>query len=105
MAWSSVSTREQCPQDLTAERERTRREVIAAKRAIALGKLTEFQWQCERLGQLVADDRVGRLDAADGLFEAAIANNLVGIHGIDYIQNCLAKAFGAVASTREGTPT
>lgn len=100
-----MSRREQRYQHVDAELVRTRRELAAAKRAIALGKVTEFQRQCERLAHLVADGLIGRADAADGLFDAAIGNNLVNTHGVDYIQNCLAKTFGPIASAPEGSAT
>ncbi|MCS3896257.1 hypothetical protein M2171_005390 [Bradyrhizobium japonicum USDA 38] len=86
---------------------RTKRELIAAKRSIALGKLTEFQRQCERLAKLVVEGGISRADAADGLFEAAEANDLIEMHGVDYIQGTLATAFSSahMDSAREECPT
>lgn len=72
---------------------RLQRELVATKRAISLARLTEFQRQCDRLAHLVADGVIGRADAADELFEAAQANDLVDIHGVDCIQRSLAAAF------------
>jgi hypothetical protein len=77
---------------------RSRKELIAAKRAISLGKLIEFEFQCERLAELVSDGVVDRVHAIDGLFDAALANNLIEIHGVDYIQWMLAAAFESVDS-------
>ena len=64
---------------------RTKIELIATKRAIAIGKLTEFERQCARLTQLIAEGVIGLADAADGLFDAADANGLIEAHG----QDCL----------------
>jgi hypothetical protein len=77
----------------TASMTRLQQELIMAKRAIALAKLTEFQRQCDRLAHLVADGAIGRANAADDLFEVAQANDLVEIHGVDCIQRSLAAAF------------
>jgi hypothetical protein len=79
---------------------RAKRELIATKRAIALGKLAEFQRQCERLAKLVVGRVIGRAEAADGLFEAAVANDLIEVHGLDCIQRCMATAFEMVALDR-----
>ena len=76
---------------------RSQEELIATKRAISLGKLIEFQFQCERLAELVEDGVVLRVDAVDTLFKAALDNNLIQIHGVDYIQQMLAAAFESVA--------
>jgi hypothetical protein len=76
---------------------RTKIELIATKRAIAIGKLTEFERQCARLTQLIAEGVIGLADAADGLFDAADANGLIEAHGQDYIQLCVAAAFEMVA--------
>src|SRR4051812_9504810 len=103
-AWPSMSVRER-HHDLETTHVRTRRELIAARREIALGKLTELQHQCERLSRLVAEGIISRVDAADGLFDAAIGNDLVSTYGVDYIQNCLAKTFGPVASAPAGSAT
>lgn len=72
---------------------RTKSELIATKRAIALGKLSEFQRQCERLAKLVVEGGISHADAVDGLFEAAEANHLTEVHSVDYIQRSLAAAF------------
>jgi hypothetical protein len=85
-----------CRNEAGAPLARAWRELIVTKRAIALGKLTEFQRQCARLGQLVAEGVIGKADAADGLFEAAEANDLIEVHGADYIQRCIATAFEMV---------
>jgi hypothetical protein len=91
-----MSTLEDRRREAAALRARAKMELIATKRAIALGKLAEFQWQCERLAKLVAEGAIGRAEAADGLFEAAEANDLNEIYGVDYIQSCTADAFDAV---------
>jgi hypothetical protein len=72
---------------------RTKLELIASKRAVALGKLTEFKRQCARLAHFSAKGVIGRADAADALFEAAEANGLIAVHGCDYIEFCVASAF------------
>jgi hypothetical protein len=77
---------------------RSQEELIATKRAISLGKLIEFQFQCERLAELVEDGVVLRVDAVDTLFKAALDNNLIRIHGVEYIQQMLAAAFESVAA-------
>jgi hypothetical protein len=72
---------------------RSRKELIAAKRAIAVAKVTEFRRQCERLAHLATEGAVDRVEAADGLYDAAVANGLVDIHGDDFIGGVLAAAF------------
>jgi len=85
----------------------TKSELIATKRAIALGKLTEFERQCERLAKLVVEGRISRTDAVDGLFEAAQANHLTEVHSVEYIQLSLAAAFisSKVAPACKGNST
>ncbi|KZD23899.1 hypothetical protein [Tardiphaga robiniae] len=75
---------------------RTKIELIATKRAIAIGKLVEFERQCMRLAHLIAEGGIDRADAADGLFDAAEANGLIEVHGQDHIQLRVASAFELV---------
>jgi hypothetical protein len=72
---------------------REHEEFMAAKRAIAVAKPTEFRRQCERLAHLAAEGVVDRVKAADVLYDAAIANGLVDIHGEDWVAGIFAAAF------------
>jgi hypothetical protein len=82
---------------------RSRKELVAAKRAIALAKVTEFRRHCERLAHLAADGVVDRVEAADVLYDAAVANGLVDIHGDDFIARMLAAfELASVASVSKG---
>jgi hypothetical protein len=72
---------------------RSHKEIIVAKRAIALAKLIEFRRQCGRLAHLAAEGIVDRVDATDSLYDAAVAHDLIGIHGEDFIAGVLATAF------------
>jgi hypothetical protein len=72
---------------------RTRKELIAAQRAIAVAKVTVFHCECERLAHLAAEGVVDRVEAADKLYDMAVSNRLVHIHGDDFIGEILAAAF------------
>jgi hypothetical protein len=69
---------------------RLRKELFAAKRAVALAKVIEFRHQCERLARLAAEGVLDHVEAADGLYDIAVANRLVYIHGDDFIAEMLA---------------
>jgi hypothetical protein len=69
-------------------------ELIAVQRAIANAKLTLFGEACERLARFVAEGVMTRNDAADWLYDVAVANGLVDMHGDDRIAEILADAFG-----------
>ena len=71
---------------------------MIAMRAIALGKLTAFETECSRLSMLVAEGVLDRTIAADCLYEAAIANGLEKIHGMNVIQRRIAGAFHRASS-------
>src|SRR5262245_57668003 len=73
-------------------------ELIATRRAIALGKLTAFGDQCWRLAVLVEDGIVTIAAAVDTLHEADTANALSCTFGTDFLQEIFSDAFGA----REG---
>jgi hypothetical protein len=102
-----MSTLEHRRNEADAPSKRVMRELIVTKRAIALGKLTEFKRQCVRLAHFIAEGVIGRADAADGLFEAAEANGLIEVHGCDYIEYCVTSAFemNALDSAAKGRAT
>jgi hypothetical protein len=70
------------------------RELTATRRAIALGKVTAFADEAARLSELVQRRRLDHGAAIDALWDAADANDLLGQHGIDFVQRLLADAFG-----------
>jgi hypothetical protein len=73
-------------------------ELRDARREIAIAKLTEFDFQCQRIGALVREDFVSAADAADVLYDAAIANGLVRVHGEQTIQSMLAAGLESEAT-------
>ena len=64
--------------------------IISVRRSVAIAKLAEFENQAYRLGDYVSTDLLPRPVAADVLLDAAIANDLVRIHGDDFIQQIIA---------------
>ena len=71
---------------------RARAELLASRRAIAIGKLAAFDAECRRLADLVAEGVVPRADAIDALIEADTANNLTGTFGA-LVESILHDAF------------
>jgi hypothetical protein len=69
------------------------RELLDAWRAVANAKLLEFRRQCWRLAGLVQQGFVGKVAAADRLYEIAIAHALVRAIGEDRVQAIIAEAF------------
>lgn len=70
---------------------------IEARRAIALAPLDELYRQCERIA-LLPLDAAQRVEAEDVLYDAAVANRLVKIHGDDFITRVIADAFASVSA-------
>jgi hypothetical protein len=68
-------------------------ELIAAKRDVALAKLTLFGEACDRLALFVAEGVLDRGDAVEWLYDIAVGNGLVDTHGDDLIDRMLAAAF------------
>lgn len=68
---------------------------IDARREIAIAKLTELRFQSFRIGQLVRDGAVERGIAAEVLYDAAFANNLIATHGTETIEAVLAEGLAA----------
>lgn len=64
--------------------------IVSVRRSVAIAKLAEFENQAYRLGDYVSTDLLPRPVAADVLLDAAIANDLVRIHGDDFIQQIIA---------------
>jgi hypothetical protein len=69
------------------------KELLAAWRAVATAKLTEFRRQCWRLAALVRQGTIERTAAVDRLQEIAIAHALIRSLGEDRIQAILDEAF------------
>lgn len=69
--------------------------LLEVKRAIATAKMTEFERQAYRVGDIVSTGLLGNAMAADVLLDAAISNGLVSEHGDDIVQALMAKGFVA----------
>ena len=69
------------------------KELLAAWRAVANAKLTEFRDQCWRLAMLVRQGMIERTAAVDRLQEIATAHALVRALGEDRIEAIIAEAF------------
>lgn len=69
------------------------RELREAWRAVANAKLVEYRGQCWRLAALIREGVVDKADAADRLWDIAVAHALVRAHGEDRIEAILAEAF------------
>ena len=75
-----------------------RSELIEARRAVAIAKIVEFDFQCRRLAKLA---RLGFVDGslvADELQQISEAHNFPETFGIDYVQRIMADAFGERAT-------
>jgi hypothetical protein len=72
---------------------RSRKELTAARREVAVAKLMVWCRECHRLARLAAEGAVDRVDAADCLYDIAVGNGLVDAHGDDFIAGMLAAAF------------
>jgi hypothetical protein len=68
-------------------------ELLAAWRAVANAKLTEYRRQCWRLALLVRQGIVDRTAAVDRLWEIATAHALMRSLGEDRVQAILDEAF------------
>jgi hypothetical protein len=65
------------------------------KRAIAIAKLVELEYQAYRLGEFVHVKLLPVTKASEILREAALANNLLDEHGEDFIQAIIAEGLTA----------
>jgi hypothetical protein len=82
----------------------THPELIAAKRAISLGRLTAFGGECWRLARLVQAGVIAVHDAVDALEEANVANDVSVTHGTDLVQGIMSDAFAAGVYGVESPP-
>jgi hypothetical protein len=64
---------------------------------IAIAKLAELDFQSHRLGELVREGLIARGTAAEVLYDAALSNGLVEIHGPRIIENILVDRLGVSA--------
>jgi hypothetical protein len=64
-----------------------------ARREILLAEYREFEFQCRRLGDYVLAGDLPAAEAADGLYNVAVAVDLTGRHGEDEIQALMARGF------------
>jgi hypothetical protein len=71
------------------------REIIAMRRAVALGKVNAFHDHAGHLAELVRRGVADHSVVIDALWETAEANNLTDAHGVDFVQMLLTDAFGA----------
>lgn len=65
-----------------------------AARKVAIAKLTAFETSCHKIGEMVLSSSFPKAAAVDGLYEIALANGLLRIHGGDLIQGLIADGFG-----------
>ncbi len=70
---------------------------LDVQRAIAAGKIAEFENQSYRLGHIIATGLLRRADAADLLLDVATSNGLVREHGDDFIQQIMAEGLNCEA--------
>jgi hypothetical protein len=70
-------------------------QLIEARRAIALGKLTAFDHECWRLAGLVQAGSLTIAAAVGALTEADIANSLSATFGVEVVHDIMASAFAA----------
>lgn len=68
-------------------------EIVAARRAIALGKLRAFDDECHRLAELVDHNVLTVTDVIDVLAEADIAHDLSATFGVELVQTIMQDAF------------
>lgn len=71
----------------------THPELIAARRAISIAKLVEFDGQCWRIAALVRAGVIDLVDAVDALYGVAEANDLTSAHGPDFVTEIMSCAF------------
>ena len=72
--------------------------IAGASRAVALGKLNAFVRQASLLAVKVQQGMIPKRQAVDAIWEIALANDLIEIHGPDHIQVRIAQAFAAEQS-------
>ena len=65
-----------------------------AARNVAIAKLTTFEISCHQIGAMVMDSSFPKTAAVDGLYEIALANGLLRIHGGDVVEGLIADGFG-----------
>jgi hypothetical protein len=68
-------------------------ELVAARRSIALGKITAFSRECWRLAELVEAGALDLADVVDALAEADVTNDLSITYGADLVQSTISNAF------------
>lgn len=62
--------------------------------AVAMAQLDELEAQSARLAMLVDRGQITKQRAVDILHGAAIASNLMHVHGPDHVQEIIASGFG-----------
>ncbi len=70
------------------------RELRAMRRAVALGKVSAFHEQAGFLAEIVYRGVAEHGVVIDALWETAKTNNLIDIHGVDFVQDLMSDAFG-----------
>jgi hypothetical protein len=70
----------------------THPEIVAMKRAVALGKVNAFASEAYRIAVLACVGVVEQAEAVDALHDCAIANNLEDVVGEDIITEIIADA-------------
>lgn len=73
---------------------RADRELRAMRRNVALGKVTAFHHEAGILAEIVQRGIADHGVVIDALWETAEGNDLLSIHGVDFIQDLLSDAFG-----------
>jgi hypothetical protein len=73
--------------------------VVDVRRCIATATLAELERQSYRLSEYVWSNLLSRQKASDLLYDAALSNGLLRIHGADLIQGVIATGLDCSAST------
>lgn len=55
--------------------------ICDARRNVALGRLSQFELECDRLGGMAARNPHRKQEVVDSLYDIATANSLLSIHG------------------------
>jgi hypothetical protein len=75
----------------------THPELVAARRNVAIGKLSAFIGECWRLADLAAGGTLDRIEAVDTLQDVAACNDLPAVFGADYVASLMAEPFAESA--------
>ncbi len=69
--------------------------ICDARRNVALGRLSQFELECDRLGGMAARNPHRKQEVVDSLYDIATANSLLSIHGGVLIEELVCAGLGA----------